>query len=348
MEFKPDSLFRSAFRKFFNAIAVVLGLSLALVVVIVAISALSDNVSLPQHGDLTVSRDVSWNRKLLSTTTPVILRIDLHGIIGLSHLTEEKFQNMLLDSREGSLAGNRVKGILLHVNTPGGTAIDSAAIYSLFQEYKARFNVPIFVYVDGLCASGGMYIASAADQIFASGDSIIGSVGVKMGPVFNVSDLIQRIGISSLTITEGIGKDALNSFRPWKEDEAASFQTIAATSYETFLDVVTQGRKQLSRDKLIHEYGAKVFSAAQSQEYGYIDVANASYNDALKGLVQKLGLAEGSYQVLAIEPYHSTLEDLTQSSYSLLKGKVQHMFHLAPNITTELELAGKLLYLYQP
>jgi len=345
MNFTRESIFVSAIRKFCNTFAVVLGFCVAVVAIVLGLSALSDNISLPNRGDLTVSADANWNRKLLPSTTPVLLRMELHGVIGVGNLTEEKFRKMLLDSREGSLAGSRVKGLLLHINTPGGTVRDSGGIYRALKEYKERYKTPVYAYVDGLCASGGMYIASIADQIFASSDSIIGSVGVKMGPAFNFSDVMDKIGIASVTLTEGKDKDTLNPFRPWKEDESASIQAILADSYEEFLDIVTAGRKQMSREKLVNDYGAQVFSAEKSQEYGYIDHADATYNDALKSLVQAVGIEDdGSYQVLAIEPYHSALQDLTQSQF--FTKKVEHILPIGTNLTTE--LSGKLLYLYQP
>ena len=67
---------------------------------------------------------------------------------------------------------------------PGGAADDSVGIYRALCEYKKKYNVPIYAFVDGLCASGGMYIACAADKIYATPSSVIGSVGVIMGPLF--------------------------------------------------------------------------------------------------------------------------------------------------------------------
>lgn len=65
---------------------------------------------------------------------------------------------------------------LVYINTPGGTVVDADGIYRALLEYKTKYDVPIYAYIDGLCASGGMYVALAADKIFASDVSLIGSV----------------------------------------------------------------------------------------------------------------------------------------------------------------------------
>src|SRR5690606_22323692 len=115
------------------------------------------------------------------------LQINVHGVIGdaKSGIDTKMAQNILLDSRTGDFKNERGKGILLHMNTPGGTVVDSDNIYRMLKTYKERYKVPVFAFVDGLCASGGMYISCAADKVYAGPASIIGSVGVIIGPFFN-------------------------------------------------------------------------------------------------------------------------------------------------------------------
>ncbi|MBS0628807.1 MAG: S49 family peptidase [Verrucomicrobia bacterium] len=347
MNFTRESIFISALRGFFNTIAVILGIAVALCIVIIGIGAFTSSISSPDKSTLTLSPDANWDRKLLPSSTPVILKVDLHGVIGMGKLQGDKFKTVLLDSREGDLANNRVKGILLHVDTPGGTATDSAAIYHLLQLYKEKYKVPIYAYVEGICASGGMYICSAADQIYSSPAGIIGSVGVRMGPAFNISELMSMIGIQSLTLTEGKDKDMLNPFRPWKEGEEQSLKTLIVDEYDRFLNVVTSARKNLDKEKLINVYGANVFSAKTAEEYGFIDNGNADYDQTLTALVKAAGIGENEkYQVLEISYFESFLTELKENKAGLPKGKLEHIF---PTGTfTNSELSGKLLYLYQP
>lgn len=337
-----ESIFSSSLRALFSAFAIVVGIFLAIFVAVLAISSVSDSVELPKTSEMTVSADANGNRELLGHSAPVILRIDINGVIGVNELTETKFVDLLHDSREGVLK-DRVKGILLNVNTPGGLATDSSAIYHLFKAYKEKYKVPIYAYVDGMCASGGMYIVCAADKIYSMDDGIIGSVGVRLGPAFNVSQAMDKLGISSITLTEGKNKDALNPFRPWKEGEDVALRDVMAASYAQFVNVVTASRPNLSREALINDYGAQIYIAPKAQELGYVDNGNSDYNTCLSDLVAAAGIDKQSYQVILIAPHFSVIEQLSKSQTTLLKGRIEHVFAgMTP------EMSGKLLYLYQP
>lgn len=350
MNFTNESIFVSALRGLIKSFAVVLGIALSILVVVLCIGLLSNiagGVTTPDKSELKLSADANWDRKLLPSSAPVLLRIDVHGIIGAGKLKEKNFKDMLVDSRTGALANNRVKGILLHINTPGGSANESAAIYHLIKQYKEKYNVPVFAFVEGLCASGGMYISCAADQIFASQSSVIGSVGVRLGPTFNVFEAMTKIGVDSLTLTEGKNKDALNPFRPWRPGEDDAIKAILADEYETFVGVVTENRKNLPKETLINEYGANVFLAEKAKELGYIDNGNAFYDQTLTALASAAGIKEGEkYQVLLIEPYQSVFKELTDNNSALFKGKINHIFPTGSFTNTE--LSGQILYLYQP
>lgn len=339
-----ESVFTSLFRALFRAFGAIIGIFLAIIAGAVAINALSDNVDLPKKSELTVAADANGKRKLLGHTAPVILRININGVIGVDNLTADKFTNMLYDSREDALANDRVKGIFLHINSPGGLATDSSDIYNLLKAYKQKFNVPIYVFVDGMCASGGMYIACAADKIFSTSDSIIGSVGVRLGPAFNVYQAMDKLGISALTLTEGKNKDALNPFRPWKDGEDAAIRDVLAKSYDQFVNVVTTARPGISRSALVDNYGAQIYIAQDAEKYGYIDVSNSDYNSCLTALVEAAGIHKDiEYQVLLIEPHFSVVENFSKSQSNLMKGRIEHTI---PGIQPE--MSGKLLYLYTP
>ncbi len=168
-----------------------------------------------------------------------------------------------------------------------------------------------------------------------------------MGPAFNFSEVMAKVGVQSLTITDGKDKDMLNPFRPWKAGEEKSIQALVSSEYDRFVDVVTNARKSLDKEKLINEYGANVFDAKVAQEYGYIDNGNANYDETLKALVKAAGIEESTkYQVLEIAPAESFFSELKQNKAGILGGKLEHIFPTGPYTTSE--LSGKLLYLYQP
>lgn len=347
MQLTRESIFISAVRSFCTSFAAIIGILIGIALIFFILMTFSAPNIYPKKSDLTIAPDANGNRDLLPQSTPVILKIDIKGVIGTGDLTEDKFQKLLLDSREGMLNHDRVKAVLLYMNTPGGTVTDGDGIYRALLEYKKKYQVPVYAYVDGLCASGGMYIACAADKIFSTVSSVIGSVGVIIGPAFNVSQLMDRYGIQSLTITEGKNKDMLSPFRPWREGEDRSLRDVTASIYEHFLSVVLAARPKMQRDKLVNEYGAQIYMAEKAQEYGYIDVADSDYNAALSELVKAAHLPdETSYQVMEISVPHSLFTDFASEKLSLLNGKLTHTIRLSPYMDSE--LSGRFLYLYQP
>ncbi len=347
MEFARESIIVSAVRTFCKSFSAVIGVLLGAILIFVGLMMFSSPDIYPAKSSLKISPDANGNRDLLATTTPVILKIDITGVIGQGDLTSEKFETSLLDSREGMLAHDRVKAVLLYINTPGGTVDDSDGIYRALLDYKKKYQVPVYAYVDGMCCSGGMYVASATDKIFASPSSVIGSVGVILGPTFNFSGLMDQHGIQSLTITQGKDKDMLNPFRPWVPGEDASLRNITADLYHRFVSIVTAARPQLDKNKLINVYGAQIYVAEQAEEFGYIDVANADYGMAVAELAKKANVPEEeSYQVVTIEPARPFLSELTSGQLALFKGKITHQFQI--NSYMNSELSGRFLYLYQP
>ena len=345
MHFTRESVFVGAIRSFCSSFALVVGISLGLVVVFMGMMMLGGNNFLPPKSEIMVMPDAHGNRMMLPPSSPVILRIDFSGVIGMGDLTGEKIQNILLDSQDDMLKGGRVKAVLLCMNTPGGVASEGAAIYRALMDYKMKYKVPIYTYVDGLCASGGMYIACASDKIYATPSSVIGSVGVRMGPNFNFSDAMTKVGVSALTLTAGKDKDELNPFRPWKPDEAASLQTIVSAIYDQFIDVVSMARPKLTKEKLVHECGADVFIAEAAEMHGYIDDAMSNYMMSLMALTHAAGIGEQQpYQVVQLSAPQPFLAGLTQSVFK--QGKIVHSLDLPYQLSPE--LSGKILYLYQP
>jgi len=347
MDFMHESIFVAAIRKFCTSFAAAVGILIAMVLILIGFTFMSTPDLFPDQSTFVIAPDAHGRRELLPGTDPALLRIDIKGVIGEGGLVAHKIQNMLFDSREGILHNNRVKGVLLYIDTPGGAAADSDNIYRALMEYKSKYNVPIYAFVEGMCASGGMYVASAADKIYASSSSIIGSVGVILGPNFNFSGLMEKYGVESLTITQGLDKDELNPFRPWKPDEGASLQAITVALYERFVGIVTKARPLLDKDKLIKEYGAQVYIAQEAQKLGYIDEASSDYYKAVNELAKAANIPDAMpYQMMKIEAPRHFLSNFAETKLSLLNGKVTHVFQLGPYLNSE--MSGKFLYLYQP
>ncbi|MCB1081578.1 MAG: S49 family peptidase [Chlamydiia bacterium] len=345
MDIKRESIFISAVRTLCNAFGGMIGIIIGLVIIFIVIGVLSKPQMVSDKTQLIIAADGEGNRELLPHSAPAILRINIHGVIGMRDLNGKTIEAQLLDSREKMLKGDRVKAIFLHINSPGGTATDAHDIYTQLKAYKERYKTPIYAYVDGICASGGMMIACAADKIFSAPVGIIGSVGVLMGPNFNVAGLMEKYGVKQLTITKGKDKDMLSPFREWKPGEDQSIRDIVDYDYNLFVNLVAEERPRMNKNSLIHEYGAQVYDPVRAQQYGYIDDAHSSYSAALTALVKDAEIDE-KYQVVELKILHPVFSDLIEGKSSILTGKIKHEFALPPELAPE--LMNRPLYLYAP
>ncbi len=347
MQMTRESIFVGAVRSFCVAFAGLLGVFVAIVLGVIIYSMLSATNVISATTETHIAPDANGKRSLLPLSAPVILRINIDDVIGGRTVTASGVKDILLDSRENLLSNDRVKGILLHFDTPGGTVDAADDIYRLLLAYKQKYHVPIYGYVDGICASGGVYIASACDKVFSSPTSIIGSVGVVFGPHFNVAETMEKVGVKSITISEGKDKDMLSPFRPWIPGEDDSFRKITATLYQRFVDVVSAARPGLDKQKLVDTYGAQVYLAEEAQELGFIDNGNSSYEETLTALALSCGIQENqSYQVLELQKPEKLFEQLFEGNAGLLSGKITHRVEIGHQMGSD--MSGKFLYLYQP
>lgn len=302
MKIVQESIFMNSLRAFFVSFFGICGALIALGALLIGFYFLfstSDEDSLSSK--VKILPDANGVRKELKGDVPVLLQINIDGEIGKEHLAAEKIETILLESREDAFENGRVKGILLSINSPGGGVTDSDIIYRLIKQYKERYHVPVFAFVDGLCASGGYYIACAADKIFASDVSLIGSIGVVSWPPFiNVTDALEKIGISSLTLFAGKGKDEMNPFRPWQVDEQKNYQNLIDYFYARFVSVVCENRPQLDREEFTKDHGAAVFTPVKAQELGLVDATSCTRSDTLRALAKETGI-EQKYQVVGFE-----------------------------------------------
>jgi len=340
-----ESIFSTSIRSFFKTLFAMLGIGLG-IMLISALAAVFINTENQPETTFTpeIYPNAEGSRKVLSSSAPVILKVNIKGVIGTENLSMQSVRRLLVESREGTFKDNRVKAVILNIESPGGTVIDADGIYHALLAYKEMYKVPVYAYVDGLCASGGMYVASAADKIFASSISLIGSVGVIAPSFLNFTQLMDKIGVQALTLSAGKGKDELNPLRPWKPGEEDALKSIIEYYYHDFVNIVTSARPALSKEKLIEEYGAHVFPAPKAQEYGFIDVSGYSFNEALKELLKKIGIEDQFYQVYQLEN-KNWLNTLLNGNFSLLKGEVKHKLQLGNNYNPE--LMDQFLYLYR-
>jgi len=339
-----DSLLKGAFRSFANTFCKIIGAAVAITVLFIALATFYS--SAPQRQTSIITHPThQWKTKPFSPVTPTVLAIPVIGTIGYGsgikkHDLHSIFQDLeILDLQPGVL-----KAIVLYIDTPGGTADDADAVFRMLTEFKQNKQIPVYAYIDGICASGGIFVSLAADTVIATTPSIIGSVGVAMGTSFNVSDTMKRLGIASTTIHAGKNKDNLNPFRPWKENEAQSMQKLIDSSYDRFVGLVSHYRPRLTEDRL-REEGAGVFSAEKALSLGFIDKVSDSFTQTLEEIVTSLDIAN-NYQVVELRPELGIQTLLGPETCSLFAKKVEHHLQLPGELPPE--VAGRPLYLYRP
>jgi protease IV len=334
-----------------HSILSVAGSLLGLVFIFFFFSLISNSLNrfsrLKRTLNLSILPDASGEKKRVSKTAPVILQMNLSGIIGTQLLNLEKIEMQLVESGLGELSGGRVKGVFLHFDSPGGSAKDCDAIYRRLIAFKEKNKIPIYAYADGMCASGGYLVACAADKIYASPTSIIGSIGVRLTfPFFNVHKLLEKWEIGVRTYAEGKHKDHLNPFRPWQEEEDTDLKAVLADCYNRFVDIVVKERSKIQREKLIEEYGARIYSAKDSEKMNFIDDGSSDYSKALTDLLQAAGIdKERPYQVVELVKKKPWLKEFMEKSPHIT-GTIHHQFQLGPQFDPSLN--SRVAYLFLP
>lgn len=160
-------------------------------------------------------------------------------------------------------------GILLEINSPGGTVYQSDEIYLALLDYK-KSGKPVYAYLESIAASGGYYIACAADKIYANRNTLTGSIGVIAGQSVDLTELMERHGIKVTTFTAGKNKNMLNFNAPLTKEQKEIMLSLAEDAYAQFTGIVAVGRK-LDINFVRKIADGRIYSARQAFELSLID-----------------------------------------------------------------------------
>ena len=163
----------------------------------------------------------------------------------------------------------RVKALIVRINSPGGTITASDILYHELLAFKARKKVPVIAAIMDVGASGGYYAALAADTIVVNPTTITGSIGVVMVTV-NAQGLLEKIGVAPLAIKSGPMKDAGSPFRSLTEAERAVFQSVIDEMYGRFVGLIAQSR-QMPEDRVRALADGRIYTADQALKMGLVD-----------------------------------------------------------------------------
>ncbi len=275
-----------------------------------------------------------------------ILQLDVTGII-----SEEKKRSMglrqetsMVDEFREALkkAGKdrKIAGLVVRINSPGGTVTASDILRHEILEYKRKTGVRVVACMMDVAASGGYYVATAADEIVAHPTTITGSIGV-IAMKFNVQGLLGKIGVEAEAVKSGDKKDILSPFRPATEEEKKIVQAVIDQLHGRFVDVIVEGRKPLSRDVVLKLADGRIYTASQALELRLID--RVAYLDgAIEGLKSALNLKNASVVV-----YHRP-GSYKGSIYSEAGGNTTVVNLLPQDLESLLPQGMRFMYLWAP
>jgi protease-4 len=204
-----------------------------------------------------------------------VLLIDLSGVLAEEPLLtlETRPQVPLLarvrEELEKAEEDARVRAVVLRINSPGGTVTASDILYHEIMRFKERRKIPVVACILDVGASGGYYVALAADQIVVHPTTVTGSIGVLMLTV-NASGLLEKIGVSANYVTSGPFKDMGSPFRSLRPEERALFQSLIDQLYGRFVQVVAHSRK-LDESRVRSIADGRVHTATEAVTLGLVD-----------------------------------------------------------------------------
>ncbi|MGC4151993.1 MAG: S49 family peptidase [Propionicimonas sp.] len=208
--------------------------------------------------------------------------------------------------------GDETDGLMLLLNTPGGSINGSKAIADAVTRYQERSGKKVVAFVQGMSASGGMYAMAGADEIIADHGSLIGSIGVIFGPLSRFRDVtaitgtilepgvVTTGGITQEYLTMGRGKDFGNPFRDMTEEERQVFTGAIQNMYDDFTGWVAEARG-LERSFIVDTLGAHIFDPKTAIEHGLIDV-ELGVMDAYPHAVETMGLNPDETRIVTDAP----------------------------------------------
>jgi protease IV len=194
----------------------------------------------------------------------------LVDIIGVLDSGAEANADALINALQAAFKDSNTSGVVIRINSPGGSPVQAGMVVDEIRRLKAKYpKIPLHVVVEEICASGGYYIAAAADQIYVDKASLIGSIGVLMDG-FGFVGSMEKLGVERRLITAGANKGFLDSFSPMNEAQRKLAQNMVAEIHQQFIDVVRKGRGSRLKESP-DTFSGLVWSGAKSIEMGLAD-----------------------------------------------------------------------------
>jgi len=194
--------------------------------------------------------------------------VDLKGVIAD---TETANADDIVTALRKAFKNEHSAGVILRINSPGGSPVQSGYIYDEIVRLREEHpDTPLYAVVSDICASGGYYIASAADKIYADKASIVGSIGVRMDN-FGFVDAMEKLGIERRTLTAGDNKALLDPFLPEDENTRTHMQGMLNEIHQQFITSVKEGRGDRLNTDTEGLFSGLIWTGETAVEIGLVD-----------------------------------------------------------------------------
>ncbi len=193
--------------------------------------------------------------------------VDIAGVIAArGDASAERVTSAL----QAAFKDKNTQGVILRINSPGGSPVQAGIIYDEIRRLRlANPSIPMYAVVEDICASGGYYIAAAADRIYVDKASIVGSIGVIMDG-WGFTGVMQKLGVERRVLAAGENKAFLDPFSPLEENHKKHAQTLLADIHAQFIDVVRKGRGTRLKETP-DMFSGLIWTGATSVEVGLAD-----------------------------------------------------------------------------
>jgi protease-4 len=200
--------------------------------------------------------------------------VELKGII--SDEAEASADNVISGLRD-AFEDDNTAGVILRINSPGGSPVQAGYIYDEMKRLREKYpDIPLYAVVTDMCASGGYYVAAAADAIYVDKASIVGSIGVRMDS-FGFVGTMDKLGVERRLYTAGESKAFLDPFLPSKAADVAHIETLLVDIHEQFINAVKDGRgDRLKQSEDM--FSGLIWTGKESLDMGLVDgLGSSSY-----------------------------------------------------------------------
>ena len=209
----------------------------------------------------------NWSSSGVSVSEPHVALVDLKGMIADD---EDASADRLVKGLRDAFEAKHSKGIILRVNSPGGSPVQSGLVYREVQRLKKKYpEKKVYAVITDIGASGAYYISASADEIYADPASLVGSIGV-VSDGFGFVGTMEKLGVERRVYTSGTNKAMLDPFTPEDPKQTEFFNTILADVHQQFIDAVKEGRgDRIKDDDMV--FSGLFWSGRQALELGLVD-----------------------------------------------------------------------------